>query len=92
VWNPDRIEPKETPPGPYPVPEIALYDVARDPSQQHDVAAEHADVVQSLETAVRAWLGGLKPCSTPTQGMTPARLKALKDMGYAGEQDESPPK
>jgi arylsulfatase A-like enzyme len=92
VWNPDRIEPKETPPGPYPVPEIALYDVARDPHELHDVAAEHADVVQSLEAGVRAWLGGLKPCSTPTQGITPERLKALKDMGYAGEQEEAPPK
>jgi arylsulfatase A-like enzyme len=89
VWNPDRLEPKETPPGPYPVPEIALFDVSNDPSQLHDVAAEHAEVVKHLEDAIRAWLKGLRPCTSKPQAMTPERLKALKDMGYAGESEES---
>jgi len=93
VWNPERIEPRDTPPGPYPIPEVALYDVALDPSQQHDVAADHADVVKSLEDAVRAWLKGLRPCTSEPAAITPERLKALKDMGYAGESEEtSPPK
>jgi arylsulfatase A-like enzyme len=89
VWNPDRLEPKETPPGPYPVPEVALYDVPSDPSQNHDIAAQHADVVKELEDAIRAWLKGLQPCASKPQGLTPERLRALKDMGYAGEQEEA---
>jgi arylsulfatase A-like enzyme len=88
VWNPDRVEPKETPPGAYPVPEIALFDVAADPHELHEVSAAHADVVRDFQNATRAWLESLHPCASTTQGITPERLKALRDMGYAGEEDD----
>ena len=91
VWNPDRIEPKETPPGVYPVPEVSLFDVARDPNELTDVSAAHADVVRALEIAMRTWLGGLRVCSEKGRGPSPERLKALRDMGYAGEEQDAAP-
>ena len=55
VWNPDKLEPNDTPPGAYPIPELALYDTAFDPKEQHDVRAEHPKVVEELLLAMQAW-------------------------------------
>jgi arylsulfatase A-like enzyme len=87
VWNPDRIEPDETPRGKYPIPEVALFDVARDPDDLADVSAGHADVVRELEASMRQWLKGLHVCAEKGRGPSPERMKALREMGYAGEED-----
>ena len=88
VWNPDRIEPKETPPGAYPIPEVALFDAERDPNELADVSAEHADVVRELEGSMRGWLKGLRVCSEKGRGPSPEQKKALRDMGYAGDEQD----
>jgi arylsulfatase A-like enzyme len=85
VWNPDRAVSDDVPPGPYPVPEIALFDVAIDPSEVRDVAAEHPDVVAELERATRTWLADLHPCTPGAVGPTPEQIRAMRDLGYAGE-------
>jgi arylsulfatase A-like enzyme len=85
VWNPDRIEPEEMPKGPYPVPEIALFDDALDPHETRDVSAEHPEVVRDLQQSVRGWLAGLHPCAKPGQGPTPEKIRAMRDLGYVGD-------
>ena len=93
VWNPEGIEPKATPPGTYLVPEVALFDEPADPNELHDVSAEHAHVVKSLQDAVRTWLKGLQPCTQVIQGSSPEHIEALKALGYAGEaENAAPPK
>jgi len=82
VWNPEHVVPEEEPPGPYPVPELALFDLARDPAELHDVAAEHPEVVAELLAAIRAWLASLDACVLPSRGITAERRQALEDLGY----------
>src|SRR5262245_3589870 len=68
-------------------PEYELFDAARDPLDQHDVAAEHADVVQRLAKALDGWrqmakAARLKPDAEATKNMSPDQLRRLKSLGY----------
>jgi arylsulfatase A-like enzyme len=84
VWNPERIEPLEEPPGPYPVPELALYDLARDPLELVDVSrARPADVQRLLDEIVR-WRSGLAVRAALDVELSAERLQALRELGYAG--------
>jgi arylsulfatase len=38
----------------------SLYDLRTDPLQQHDVAAEHPDIVQKMRSHLQAWWDGVK--------------------------------
>jgi arylsulfatase A-like enzyme len=87
VWNPDGIEPVDPPAGRYPIPEVALYEVPTDPGETLDVAAEHPVLVRRLKEALNTWRIGLPPCRTPRPALDPARRGALRDLGYAGEDD-----
>ena len=40
----------------------ALYDIASDPMEQQDVAAQHPDEVNRLRTAYDAWWSEVRPC------------------------------
>jgi arylsulfatase A-like enzyme len=82
VWNPDHAVSDDVPPGPYPVPEIALFDTTIDPHELRDVSAEHPDVVRGLQAAVTAWRAGLRACTATPSGPTPAQIKAMRDLGY----------
>ncbi len=84
VWNPSGVEPDDPPPGPFPIPEIGLYDVVRDPLERHDVASEHADVVRDLLARIEAWRHGLAPACAGGGAVPPERLEALNELGYAG--------
>jgi len=84
VWNPDRLEPTDMPKGSYPIPEIALFDLQADPAEAHDVAPAHPEVVADLQRSIRAWQAGLTRCARPGQTLTPDRIRALEEMGYAG--------
>ncbi len=92
VWNPEDLESDDVPPGPYPVPEVALYDATIDPKEVHDVAAEHPDVVRDLEARIEAWRGSLRPCTATGRGPTPEQIRAMRDLGYAGKEEEVPKK
>ena len=68
-------------------PEFELFDAKRDPLDQHDVAAPHADIVQRLAKSLDGWhqmalAGRLKPDAESTKSMTPAQLQKLKSLGY----------
>ncbi len=84
VWNPERIEPTEIPVGPYPIPELALFDVEADPRELVDVSQQHADVVAELKTAIERWRAGQARCERTGEAPTAERMKALQDLGYAG--------
>jgi arylsulfatase A-like enzyme len=87
VWNPEGVVPDEEPPGPYPVPKLALFDVVRDPLERFDVAAEHPEVVAELSRALQEWLSDLPACDVDGRGITPERREALLDLGYASAGD-----
>lgn len=80
VWNPENIEPNDKPPGSYPIPELALYDLARDPKEQRDVSAEHPEVVGALKAELKAWLEG--QVRAEGTGKSPALKSALDHLGY----------
>jgi arylsulfatase A-like enzyme len=89
VWNPDRVEPDDRPPGSYPIPEVALFEkTGNDPQadvvEAQDLSAAHADVVTELKRAITAWRQGLDRCVRESESPTPERIRALQDMGYAG--------
>jgi arylsulfatase A-like enzyme len=84
VWNPDKVESDDVPPGPYPVPEVALFDATIDPRELRDVASEHPDVVRDLEERIRAWRASLRPCTTTGEGPSAEKMRAMQELGYAG--------
>jgi hypothetical protein len=88
VWNPEKLEPQETPPGPYPVPEVALYDELADPLDILDVSAQHPGEVARLKDEIEHWRARQRRWSGVQQAPDAARRKAMRDMGYAGEKDE----
>ena len=92
VWNPEKLEPQETPPGAYPVPELALYDELADPRDEHELGAQHPAEVERLRAAIVRWRADRKPWSGAQAAPDAERQRALREMGYAGEKDELPKK
>ncbi len=82
VLNPERIEPDDPPKGPYPIPEVGLYDVVADPLERHDVAREHPDVVRELSGRIATWLEGSERVCAAGAPVSQQRLDDLRDMGY----------
>ena len=68
-------------------PEFELYDVAKDPLNQTDLAAHHPDVVARLSKALDGWrqmasAARLKPDAEATKNLTPEQLQRLRSLGY----------
>jgi arylsulfatase A-like enzyme len=68
-------------------PEFELFDAKRDPLDQHDVAADHPDVMARLSKALDGWhqmalASRLKPDTETTKSMTPEQLQKLRSLGY----------
>jgi len=68
-------------------PEFELFDAKRDPLDQRNVAADHADIVSRLAKALDGWhqmalASRLKPDAETTKTMTPEQLNKLKSLGY----------
>lgn len=68
-------------------PEFELFDFAKDPLDQVDLAAQHPDVVARLSKALDGWkqmaaAARLKPDSETTKTMTPEQLQRLRSLGY----------
>ena len=61
-----------------------LYDLSADPLEQTDLAAEQADTLQSMGSALEAYYASLNVCrrdgADPT--MSPEQLERLKSLGY----------
>ena len=80
VWNPKELQPDDKPPGVYPIPKRALFDLEADPKEQRDVSAQHPEVVKELEAELGRWLEGQV---RGAQSETSAELSdALEKLGY----------
>jgi membrane-anchored protein YejM (alkaline phosphatase superfamily) len=90
VWNPEQLEPQETPPGAYPVPEFALYDELADPRDERDLASAHPDEVARLKSEIERWRSRQKRWTGGRVAPDGTRQKALRDEGYAGEKEDKP--
>jgi len=74
-------------------PSYELYRLEDDPDALHDLAAQHPEVVAALqeelerekERRVRAWELADRPAGPPQ--LDPARIEALKALGYGGSDD-----
>jgi arylsulfatase A-like enzyme len=69
------------------VPPVELYDARRDPLDQHDVAAEHAEEVTRLRAALAAWRAEaaktrLKSAATSEPNLSSEEIERLKSLGY----------
>lgn len=87
VWNPQGLEPAETPRGAYPIPQLALYHTAQDPAELHDVAREHPQVVERLQLAIERWRAAQQPYRGTRRAPDAERQRAMRDMGYAGDDE-----
>ncbi len=87
VWNPEHLEPQETPAGAYPVPEFALYDERTDPRDEYDLSAQRPDELARLRAAIEQWRASQRRWSGVQSAPDAERLRALREMGYAGEKD-----
>jgi arylsulfatase A-like enzyme len=82
VYNPQKLRP-EAPGGPYPIGELELYDLRRDPREQDDLAARRKDLVESLTARILDWKrrerreGGV-----PDQTIDDETREELKALGY----------
>ena len=66
-------------------PELELYDFDQDPLDQHDVAAEHPEVVERLDRMIGEWQeAALAAKLSPAEDadMSPEELEKLRALGY----------
>ena len=67
-------------------PEIALYDLSRDPTEQHDVAVEHPEVLAELRAALGEWLKTTPryagDAKTDLEKLDPETQERLRSLGY----------
>ncbi len=67
--------------------EIELYDLARDPTETRNVAAENREVVAKLRAAIAAWVKTRRaapPDDAPPLTISPEERESLTSLGYAG--------
>jgi arylsulfatase A-like enzyme len=69
------------------IPEYELYDVRRDPLDQHDLAAREPDRVQRLRGELEAWRAKvaeihLEPEASAPESLSAEELERLKSLGY----------
>lgn len=81
VVNPQGVEPDDTPPGPYPIPRVALFDTLRDPLERRDVSRENAAVVERLKAELDPWLQSLERADGD-RVVDAGYLEALNALGY----------
>lgn len=88
VWNPDEVEPDDRPLGAYPIPKLALFDVALDPKEQRDVKDAHPDVTEELLEKLVTWRAERLPRAGTVED--PGQRAAAEDMGYVGTSGKPP--
>ena len=69
----------------------SLYDLEHDPGQQHDVAAEHPDVVRELSRALREAVRRAEVAAEDYErseelDLSPGVLEDLRRLGYVGDE------
>jgi arylsulfatase A-like enzyme len=69
------------------MPEYELFDFAKDPLDQHDVAAQHPDQVKRLQAGLEGWkkaalAARLPPDTEAAKSMSAEQLERLRALGY----------
>jgi arylsulfatase len=59
-----------------------LFDLARDPGELHDVAAEDPATVKRLESYLRRWRAGLHPIPAGAETLDDETVEGLRALGY----------
>jgi arylsulfatase A-like enzyme len=62
--------------------ERRLFDLARDPGELHDVAAENPATVQRLESHLRRWRAALAPIPAGAETLDDETIEGLRALGY----------
>jgi arylsulfatase A-like enzyme len=70
--------------------ELRLYDLARDPRELRDLAAEDPARAQALLALLRAQLAGREARSLGSAAADPATLESLRRLGYVGPGEGEP--
>lgn len=81
ILNPEGRSPG-APGGAYPIEEIELYELEKDPREQRNVALDHPDVVKRLTAEIDAWRGRELRTDLPSQEVDPETLEELRALGY----------
>jgi len=81
VYNPDELHP-EALGGPYPIGEVELYDLRRDPRERHNVAESRADLVASFTAQLLEWKQRERREGVPDQTVDEQTRQELKALGY----------
>jgi arylsulfatase A-like enzyme len=59
-----------------------LYDVAKDPAEQHDLCAAERATCASLQQKLEAWIASIPRTRTPDRKLDKQSLERLKSLGY----------
>ena len=84
ILNPEG-RPPGAPGGAYPIQEVELYDLEKDPREQRNLAADHPDIVQKLTAEIDAWRKSELREDLPSQEVAPKTLEELRALGYVFE-------
>lgn len=68
-----------------------LYDLAADPDELHDVAAEHPELVAKLSALIDEWLARYPADLNAAPPITAERQAELAALGYVGLPGDAPP-
>jgi arylsulfatase A-like enzyme len=71
----------------------ALYDLARDPGEAHDLAREDAALAARLAADLEAYRATLRRCAPappPATAPTPEEIERLRALGYSGDAPRAP--
>jgi arylsulfatase A-like enzyme len=81
ILNPSGRSPG-APGGPYPIAPVELYDLERDPGEQHNVARARADIVAALSGEIDGWKARTRRGEQPTKPIDAQTLEELRALGY----------
>ncbi|HEX6884075.1 MAG TPA: sulfatase [Planctomycetota bacterium] len=67
--------------------EVRVYDLARDPDEQRDLAAEDPARARALRAELERLLGAMRARTQPSGAVDPGTLERLRGLGYVGEEE-----
>jgi arylsulfatase A-like enzyme len=81
VYNPERVRP-DAPGGPYPIAEVELYDLKRDPREAQNIASSRPDLVRAFSAEALAFRHRTRRKDPLATGPDPEAVEELRALGY----------
>jgi hypothetical protein len=81
VYNPERVRP-DAPGGPYPIAEVELYDLKRDPREAQNIASSRPDLVRAFSAEALAFRHRTRRKDPLATGPDPVAVEELRALGY----------